>query len=212
MMAMLFVIICLRLENAHLSLCEFACFHCVVLRTEATVSRSLLLHHPSKLAEQLGYTLWTDVLNSLSHLCWSQSLNDHCAFHPEHIILLSSFWVWIRIMAIIVFSASYMPDTVISTWHTLSNVILKNKNVWRRYWYHPLLEVRKTRSEEIFLLNTVYRANKWLKPVWRQSLRSCQLISTVWQTVLRQSETRKNISLSLTMSLSLSKTCHLFHI
>lgn len=36
-------------------------FHCAALCAEATVSWSFLLHHPSKLAQQPGYTLWSDV-------------------------------------------------------------------------------------------------------------------------------------------------------
>lgn len=41
-------------------------FHCAALCAEATVSWSFLLHHPSNLAQQPGYTLWSDVLIILS--------------------------------------------------------------------------------------------------------------------------------------------------
>lgn len=74
------------LENVPLPLFQLAWFHCAVLCTEDATSWSLLLCYPSKLAEQPDYTLWFDVLNSLSYLCWSQSFSDAFAFCPEHIM------------------------------------------------------------------------------------------------------------------------------
>lgn len=107
---------------------EITYVNSLALCTVASVV-TILLHNICKLAKKHNYILLSNAWNTPSHLCWPHSVCLLGCTHIEYtLILLLSFWVWIKVMTVI-FSASLMPDTAMCTWHAWTNVIHKNKNV-----------------------------------------------------------------------------------
>lgn len=103
-----------------------------------------------------------DGLNSLSYLCSSQCFNDLFPFCPENIMnRYLSCWHHFEYElengcnCVVLFIT---PDTVINTWHTLSNVIIKHKKYETKVLKLATFRGQKTKLEKIFILSIVPEA------------------------------------------------------